>query len=568
MPRLSSGEKLRLAAMRAERSRRALVSGLLHSRLMRWRFRARGARQILYVPIDLRTADPSFWREFELDHFGMAGCIARLGGRSPFEVAPPAPEWERALHGFGWLRHLDAALIPEAREAGRNLALEWTIRERGISGAAWQADVTARRVISWLQHADLLLDGADPQTYETIAGSLEFQIVRLSASWRDAPAGYPRLLSLLAILLADICVAGHDRHVAAAERAFAAELKAQVLPDGGHVSRNPAVLVELLLDLLPLRQCFVARKRPMLPAITTAIQAMLRHLRFMRMGDGMLARFNGVSVAMPAALSTVIAYEESQGEAPPAEAAQSHYLRLERKDAIVIVDAGTAPPLEVATQAAAGCLSFEMSTGNRLLFVNGGVPGPADRDWTSAARATASHNTLVLDERSSAALIESGGLASFCGGIPIRGPDGAGWEWRDEPGGGLSAKLRHDGYLARHGLVHTRKITLSHDGLALAGEDRLGPPNGKLRLRADLPFAIHFHLNPEASCSADADGGATITLPGGGLVWKFTADGAALSIEESIFYADSAGPRQALQIVLRGRTGGETSVRWRCAADV
>ena len=38
-----------------------------------------------------------------------------------------------------------------------------------------------------------------------------------------------------------------------------AELERQILPDGGHISRNPGALIELLLDLLPLRQAFAAR---------------------------------------------------------------------------------------------------------------------------------------------------------------------------------------------------------------------------------------------------------------------------------------------------------------------
>jgi uncharacterized heparinase superfamily protein len=35
-----------------------------------------------------------------------------------------------------------------------------------------------------------------------------------------------------------------------------------------------------------------------------------------------------------------------------------------------------------------------------------------------------------------------------------------------------------------------------------------------------------------------------------------------LAIEESTFFADSAGPRRSLQIVARGATFGETEVRW------
>ena len=76
-----------------------------------------------------------------------------------------------------------------------------------------------------------------------------------------------------------------------------AELRRQILPDGGHISRNPDVLVELLLDLLPLNQCFAARGRKSPPQLVEALARLLAMLRFLRLGDGMLARFNGVGAA-------------------------------------------------------------------------------------------------------------------------------------------------------------------------------------------------------------------------------------------------------------------------------
>ena len=119
----------------------------------------------------------------------------------------------------------------------------------------------------------------------------------------------------------------------------------------------------------------------------------------------------------------------------------------------------------------------------------------------------------------------------------------------------------HDGYLKRFGLVHSRRLQLSREGNRLEGADRLAPPRGKLRLKQDLPYAIHFHLHPDCRCVEDGPRTCRITLPDG-QIWIFTAENTALSIEESLFFVDSAGPRPGLQIVLRGTTFGETEVRW------
>lgn len=564
MAELSIPERFRIFGLTADRARRRSISRLLNLPVVRWSFGSSGADQLLIVPQDLRTADPSFWQEIRHGQLGLAGSIALLGDASPFDVRPPSPAWERALHGFGWLRHLDAAERDDARDHARDLACEWSTRDLGSRGIAADAVVAARRLISWVSHANLLLDRADQRAYDIVTDSLDLQLRRLSATWRDAAPGYPRLLTLLALTLADLCVAGHDRHLAGVERMFADELAEQVLPDGGHISRNPQVPIEILLDLLPLRQCFAARGRAAPEGLEEAIRRMLPMIRFMRLGDGMPARFNGMGVALPAAQATVLAYDDKPAD-QLSHADASSYARLMRGATEIIVDVGVPPPLEHAGEAHAGCLSFEMSVGTKLVFVNGGAPAAADADWRPASRATASHNTLSLAEQSSSRLVRHAQLEELLGSVPIRLPSTVKSEITD--GADVRLVASHDGYLARYGLIHQRRLALSADGRVLEGSDRLTGPGRAVRIANDLPFAIHFHLHPEAGCRHGADPGEVqVVLPGGGEPWVFRASGAVLAIEESVHYADSSGPRRAMQIVLRGLTAGESEVRWSVAA--
>jgi uncharacterized heparinase superfamily protein len=564
MLRLSISERMRLAALGADRSRRAAVARLLGSPMLRWRYGSAVADRLLIVPQELRNADPSLWHEIEFGQFGLAGTIAHIDDRSPFDIVPPSPAWERALHGFGWLRHLAAVDSGDARSMARQLAVEWSLRHGSGSGLAWEPAVSGRRIISWLSQAHVLLDGGDQESYDTLTESLGRQLVRLSSSWRDAPDGQPRLVALTALVLADLCVAGHDRQLEGAERAFGEELSRQILSDGGHVTRNPAVLVELMLDLLPLKQCFAARDRPIPPILASAMTRMLRMLRFMRLGDGRLARFNGMGVASPAALATVLAYGEGDVQLPVLSG-PSRYVRLARGTTQVVADVGAPPPLQLAAEAHAGCLAIEVSVGKHLLLANGGAPGPWDLDWRAASRATASHSTLVLGEKSSSRLLRHARLETLAAGTPIRGPAHvqAGTGETDTE---VAFDAAHDGYLDRLGLLHKRRVALSVDGLRIEGVDKLTPPRGALRLKQDVPFAIHFHLHPDVKCPAAGIDTATLVLPDGA-VWSFTVAGAKLAVEESIHYADSSGPRRSLQLVARGTTPGETEVRWRIAAS-
>ena len=552
-------ERLKIAMMAADKTRRAALSRVLYSRALRWRFGSTAIDQLVIVPQDLRTADPSFWREVELGQFGLAGTAVVLHGRSPFEISPPNDAWLRSLHGFGWLRHLNAAGNPEAREFARRITVEWIIRQNNETPQAWEPGVIGRRLISWLSYANFLLDGADSKSYDAITQSLGMQLVRLSATWREGAEGYPRLLGLIALVLADLSIAGHDRHLQDAEKALAGELSRQFLRDGGHISRNPSILVDLMLDILPLRQCFIARDRRPPAVLASASQRMLAILRFMRMGDGTLARFNGVSVAGPAGLATVLAYDDRQdpitGLAP-----YSRYARLEGNKTVVIADVGAPPPINASGDAEAGCLSFEMSSGANLVFVNGGVPGPADNDWRVIARSTACHNTLCLAETSSSLLVRDSKLERLMSVAALKLPEHVHVETRSVDLG-TEFVASHDGYRGRYGLIHQRQILVEHSG-RVRGADRLDGSRVRVRLRKDLPFSIHFHLHPDVTCSGgDQQASFNIGLADGHS-WCFSVEGASAAIEESTYFADSTGPVRSLQIVVRGATYGETEVKW------
>jgi uncharacterized heparinase superfamily protein len=561
MAELSLSERLKIRSLAVEHTRRRAITATLSSPLLRWRYGAGVADQILIVPQDLRAADPSFWFEVENGHFGLASEIADLKGASPFRIDPPSAEWERELHGFSWLRHLAAAENEDAADAARQFVLDWIALHKSAIGAPHEPAVVARRLMSWIAQANLLLEGSDARAYVAILDSIGRQIVTLKSTWRNAPDGASRLVCLIALVLSDLAVSGHERQLQDAQVALIDELGRQIFDDGGHVSRNPSVLAEIVLDLLPLGQCFLARGREAPEAIPAVVKKALAFLRFMRLGDGMLARFNGVSTGSPAALATVLGYSGSDLEAVSA-APDSGYARLERGDVIAIVDIGSPPPIELSTHAQAGALSFELTSRARLILANGGFPGPAHRDWDSVARATASHNTLCLAESSSARLVRHPQLEAICGGLPIRGPDFVAARMTDEGGTAVLA-ASHDGYVKRFGLMHNRRLSLSSDGREFEGLDRLESLNARQRLKSALPFSIHFHVHPDCKCERGPQPNACRIRAQDGQIWIFKAEGVAISIEDSLYFVDSAGPRPSAQIVLRGATAGDIEVRWK-----
>ena len=562
MAKIGLSERARVAAVRTRGLRRMAASRILNSGLLQWRGGTDVLRALEIVPPVLRSRDPSFWAECESGYFGLAGHVAHLNSRSPFDIVAPGPLFERELHGFAWLRHLEATGDVAAQKVARDWVLHWMRSRRDRVGISAEPAVRARRILSLLAHAPFLLDGAEPGDFDALGRGLSREISSLTRSWREAIEGRQRLLALTALAAANLVMSGRQRQLDGTLRALGLEIDRQILGDGGHVSRNPAVIMGLLLDWLPLKSCFDALNRQPPEAFLAAIPRMLTMLRVLKLGDGAIARFNGIGVSDSAELATLAAYDDRPlpdwGIAPI-----SRYARLEAGSSIVVVDAGPPPPLMMSGDAHAGCLSFEMSARHKLLFVNTGAPAAANGDWRAIARATASHSTACLGEQSSARLVRHSGLERLLGAVPLQDPANvtAGLTAGDD---GFIFEGSHDGYLARLGLIHHRHLRLNAQGTILAGIERLETKGGQGRLKRDVPFAVHFHLHPDTLATRTSRSGIeaiTIALSDG-QEWRFEAAGAALGIDESCSFAGHAGPRPAVQIVARGACAGVTEIRW------
>ena len=294
MAGLSIAERAKLSVLLGRRTLRSIAGRLRGHPFIRLSFIPRKADRLLIAPQDLRTADGTRASEIYSGRFAFAGKVVISDGRSPFEIAPPSEEWAASLLGFGWLRHLRAAESGITRANARALVDEWIALQGSWHPVGWQPEIMARRIISWLSQAPLILHDADDQFYRRFLRSLVRQVRYLRHTAIEARDGVPRMQALVALTYAALCMAGQARHMRGTIKQLVAEIERQILPDGGHISRNPGALIELLLDLLPLRQAFAARNIAPPPQLNNAIDRMMPMMRFFRHGDGNFAHFNGM----------------------------------------------------------------------------------------------------------------------------------------------------------------------------------------------------------------------------------------------------------------------------------
>jgi len=502
------------------------------------------------VPDDLRLRIGLRWPGDPKRGAAIAGGEIELAGElirnpSPHWRPPSAgAEWIAAWHGFGWIADLIAG--GAARDPAGDLVRSWLRENRGWHSIAWRSDVLATRVFAWVAHFDeIVRRDQDRSLRRAMLTSMAAQLRHLARTATWEVAGAARLRALKGLIAGRAALGDSAARLAKVVRALEREVQVQILPDGGHLSRNPSLQLRVLQDLIDTRAVLRAAQIETPGGLQQAIERMAPMLRFFRHGDRRLALFNDSLEEDGVLIDLVLTRSETKGGAP-IQAPQSGFDRLQAGRSLAIVDTGRPPPRGSDETAHAGTLSFEMSHERERIIVNCGAYRGPKSSWSRVARASAAHSVLVVADTNSTEIREDGALGRSPSSIARERAEHEGQQW-------ISAT--HDGYRERFGLIYARQLFLAADGEDLRGEERLTG-------RPGAAFAVRFHLHPSVQASlTQGEGAALFRLPSG-VRWRLRAAGAEMSLGESV-YLGSGEARKTQQVVLSGTVGADgAAVRW------
>jgi len=492
-------------------------------------------------------------RQLVAGNFLLSGHLIEAPGLSIWDIAIPDPAFEDEVQGFAWLDDLAAVGDSPARKKAQDWTWDWIARFGRGTGPGWTPDLTGRRIIRWINHALFLLNGHDRTATDAYYRALSRQTVFLSRRWQTAAPGLPRFEALTGLIYAGLALTGMEGHVARARAALARECATEIDAEGGIPTRNPEELLEVFTLLTWAAQALTETGRRPGAAHLAAIERIAPTLRALRHSDGGLARFHGGGRGLEGRLDQALA---SSGVKPaPLTGLAMGFARLSGGRTSVIADAASPPGGQASISAHASTLAFELTSGRRAMIVSCGSGAPFGPDWRRAGRATASHSTLEIEGFSSSRL-GGRGQEQLTDRARVRLADGA----FDTTAACLA--MSHDGWVATHGLTHTRTLTLAQDGRHLTGEDRLDAVT-----RADLRrfeqvmtrtrlqgvhFMIRFHLHPDVDAAIDMGGTAVSLALKSGELWVFRQSGGAdLSLDPSVYLERGRlKPRSSKQIVL------------------
>ena len=511
------------------------------------------------ILVNPRSFHPKSIAEAELlimGRFRLPGGDATARDGSPFFIKAPSEQWAEALHSFHWLRHFDAGGSEPVQEHLRQLIAHWIRTHGSWHDIAWRPHVTARRLVTWAAFGRLILTNADVLFRSRVLLSMARQARHLLKTANTAPAGLDRLVAAIGLVQSGVFLPDGDARMAKGLHMLAEELGEQILPDGGHISRNPEAVLSVASDLLSLVDAMTQRDLIVPVTIRRALDRMMPMIRFMLHGDGRLALFNGGTEGVGGWAQTLLSYDTGRAR-ETLHSTQAGYHRIACGETLLIADCGVAPPAQVSHGAHAGVLSFELSVGEERMIVNGGTAPMKGAEWVQAMRATAAHSTVTIADTSSAHVVSGVWARRLLGARLTDGPTRIEHK-RHENESGILLNTSHDGYVKPFALAHERDIFVAHDGNDIRGEDRLVPRGAAASHR----FAARFHLHPSVKAARGADRKSVVlTLPSG-TAWRFGAD-ADVDLADGVYLGSGDAIRKTQQIVISGASGGEpTTVKW------
>jgi uncharacterized heparinase superfamily protein len=521
---------------------------------------ARAASRVDLALPDIRPADAFIADQIYSGTFPLAGRILHTEGYSPFTLKMPSPRFARELHGFRWLRHLRASGTELASANARSLIMQWLDSHQSIDARlVWANDVTPRRMIAWLQHSTMILQGADLAFYRRFLKALATHTRCITSQISERGLSENRLRAYIALAYAKLALPSGETSVSRSLRRLTVEIEKDIHADGGHVSRNPEVMLELLADLIPLRIVLTNEGIETPLPLLSAIDRMFTALRFFRHSDGELALFNGVGAVVPDRLSSLLRNDDT-GTAAPLQLPQTGFERLMMGGTIIIADTGKVPLARENVTAHAGTLSFEMSSGRHRYIVNAGVDTLGPDAFQQISRQTVAHSTLSLDDVSSSVFTGNERLKRLMGSALVRGPSSVSVT-RKDVAGSQGFVAAHNGYAPQFGFIHEREITLSDNGSTITGVDRLMPSSSRGRKGREAKAAVRFHLHPDIHVLVNG-AGQLMLMADSDDSWAFAAEGATPKLIETFFFAKLSGPQKSKAIMLEFSSAEQAEVKW------
>ena len=377
----------------------------------------------------------------------------------------------------------------------------------------------SKRIIAWISNTNLTLESSNPNYRKKFNFCIIKQINHLFNNINNEKNYETKIIGCASLILIGLVFIEYKKFKEIGLEILKKIIKINFDYNGFPKSRNLEELTECLKYLILIREWIKESQNLMPEFLDEIIYNLGISYNFINKNFSHTPLFNG---------SSSISNEEFKMYLTNAGYSFKHnfkerggYYITKNKKISFIMDIGNSTEKKFSRRYQAGCLSFEIVSGDNKLICNSGFYYKKNNRLTTLCKSTAAHSTLYIDNHSSCTLDKSNvknGLEIISKKINIE-------KDFDQVIAG------HNGYQKKYGYLHEREIKFFKKKQLFIGKDSLIAG----RKATKVNFGIRFHVHPETKVVKTQNSTTVLLSMSNGDGWKFTCSDYKLIIEKGIY---------------------------------
>ena len=427
----------------------------------------------------------------------------------------------KRLNSFYWFFSID---LKSSKIQIQSIISNWIKYNRKYNEKSWDFDLTAKRIISWLSNCNLTYDESDQDYKDNFNYIIQKQTNHLINEINKSDRVDDKLVGCASIILTGLCYLNNQKYLSFGISLLKKISKLALDNSGFPKSRSINQLVFYLKYFILIREWFKESQNSIPEHIDETIFNLGQGYAFFCRDKNFNFLFNGNNNSNN---NTFDNYLSKLGyKFKNDEKEFGGYTILRNKRVCLAIDTGSSPDFKFSQDYQSGALSLEIISNGRKLISNCGYHNK-DIKLNKLSKSTATQNTLVIDDNSSAKFTKIHGAWMIKKSIKTAKKN----IFFEKDYWKITAS--HDGYLKKYNSIHEREIEFYPERMNFIGIDRII----KKKVNHNYKFDIRFHLEPNIKLMKTQDN-KTILIELGDEGWKFTCDNFDIDIDNGLYFGD------------------------------
>ncbi len=447
----------------------------------------------------------------------------------------------KKLHSFFWLFTID---LKSSKKVTQSIILNWIEKNQKYNSKSWEIDTLSKRIIAWISNSKLSYDNSDESYKEKFNRNIKKQVNHLINEINRSKWVNDKMIGCASIILSGLSYKD-EKYLSYGLNLLKKIIDFSFDTQNFPKSRNFRQLTFYLKYFILIREWLKESQNEIPEYLNEIIFFLGQNYSFIWQNTNQNLLFNGNHISSNVDFDKYLNFHNYKFKNESNES--GGYAILKNKNFILSIDLGSSPQKKFSNDYQSGALSFEVFFNNCKLISNCGYFQNYRHQLNSISKSTATHSTIVLDNRSSCKMKkDTDGIFKVDEELKILKKSVI----SEKKYWNISGS--HDGYLKNYGVIHERKIEFFIEKNKFIGTDKLI----KKKNFKSSNFEIRFHFIPGVKITKTQDEKSIlIEIENSG--WKFSCKDHKIDVETGLYFGKKNSFVENQNIFIAGLTQNE-----------